>query len=171
MQKLWEHSLGTAMASRWLSSRMNLRDKAETLFMGGLLHDIGKLVLLKICEEVENSKGKSQGKVSSSLVGEIFESMHTTVGAALLEKQKLPGVYCTMAQNHHLEDDDADEAMDILRTANLLCHKIGIGLTHDPELIITGTTSAERLGLTDIDIAELEVSLEGQLEDLNQRIG
>lgn len=171
MQKLWEHSLGTAMACRWLSSKINCRDKADSLFMGGLLHDIGKLVLLKIVEEVGNGDEKSTVRVSESLMEEMLASMHTNVGATLLEKQKLPGVFCRMAQDHHLEDDDEDEAMDILKTANLLCHKIGIGLAHDPELRLTGTVSAERLGLTDIDIAELEVSLEGQMEELNQRIG
>jgi putative nucleotidyltransferase with HDIG domain len=170
MEKLWEHSLGTALASRWLSGKVNCRDKADSLFMGGLLHDIGKLVLLKVVEEVENGNEKGTVKVSESLMGEMFETMHTNVGATLLERQKLPEPLSRMAHDHHLEDDHTDESMDILKIANLVCHKIGIGLTHDPELLISGTTSAERLGLSDIDIAELEVSMESQLEDLNQRM-
>ena len=171
MKMLWEHALGTATASRWLSKRMNRKDEEETLFIGGLLHDIGKLVLFKIVQDIQKEEHEPKVEFSKSLIEEMFDSLHPAVGATLLEKQRLPEFYCQVARNHHQEDNETEEAIDIIKTANLICRKLGIGLKHDPELILTASITAERLGLTDIDFAELEVTMGEMLNDFNQRIG
>ena len=43
--KLWRHSLSTAVACRQIAKRIKHPDKDE-IFIAGLLHDIGKLVML-----------------------------------------------------------------------------------------------------------------------------
>ncbi|MBW1982124.1 MAG: HDOD domain-containing protein [Deltaproteobacteria bacterium] len=170
MEKLWQHALATAMGGRWLCVRMNQRQKADELFMAGLLHDIGKLALVKLVQELEEENGQEGFSPSEALLQEILESMHTTVGGSLLEKQMLPEFYCMVARNHHLENNDSSEEMDIIKVANLACRKLGIGIQHDPEVIITATPNADRLGLSDIDVAELEVTMEEMLNEMNDRL-
>jgi HD-like signal output (HDOD) protein len=50
-QKLWKHSIGCALGSRWLAERAGYRNLAQEAFIGALLHDIGKLLILKVMEK------------------------------------------------------------------------------------------------------------------------
>ncbi|MCP4625297.1 MAG: HDOD domain-containing protein, partial [bacterium] len=51
LQKLWMHALATAYAARNLAVRVGL-DDVEMLFLMGLVHDIGKVLLLKPLSEL-----------------------------------------------------------------------------------------------------------------------
>ena len=46
MEKLWKHSLASAFAARSLSELKRLGDDEKFYFMG-LIHDIGKVLILK----------------------------------------------------------------------------------------------------------------------------
>ena len=48
----------------------------------------------------------------------------------------------------------------MVRLANLVCRKIGIGLRTDPDMILVTSTEAGILGLSDITLAELEIAME-----------
>jgi putative nucleotidyltransferase with HDIG domain len=170
LEKLWEHALGTAMAARWLGMRKGMGARMELLFLGGLLHDVGKLVLVKILEDLQRQNGSRGPMLSTPLIEEVLESMHTTVGSTMLEKQMLPEVYCRIARDHHVDEEKTDDTMDIIRFANLACRKRGLGLKHDGELVLTATPCAERLGLNDIDVAELEVAMDDMVKDIKERV-
>ena len=43
-EKLWNHSLCAALAARAIAPRVGYRD-VEMAFLGGLLHDVGEMVL------------------------------------------------------------------------------------------------------------------------------
>ncbi|MBK1648601.1 HDOD domain-containing protein [Rhabdochromatium marinum] len=50
MERFWFHGVATGIAARELAKRCGLRD-SERLFLGGLLHSIGKLVFFSQCAE------------------------------------------------------------------------------------------------------------------------
>lgn len=52
MQDLWQHSLCCAIGSKWLATKTNYGHLAQEAFLAALLHDIGKLFLLKVMEEI-----------------------------------------------------------------------------------------------------------------------
>lgn len=69
--------------------------------------------------------------------------------------------FCVIAREHHsAELDDKNILMLLVRMANLVCHKLGIGLVRDPSLILPATLEADLLNLSEIDLAELEIALE-----------
>src|SRR5512144_3063358 len=53
--ELWRHASTTALASQWLSKRLRSTGIEEICFLGGLLHDIGKLIILRAVDELEKS--------------------------------------------------------------------------------------------------------------------
>jgi hypothetical protein len=52
----------------------------------------------------------------------------------------------------------------IVRFVNMTCHRIGLGLKHEPDLDLISTQEAEVLDITAIQIAELELMLEDSRE-------
>lgn len=170
LKKLWKHSLASAIASRWIADRASGIPKSEIYFLGGLIHDIGKLALLIIIQEIQEQKLETSIEITEIFINEILNDLHSDVGYNLLKKQMLPDIYCSIVMDHHRDDIVDNNALNIVRLANILCHKMGIGLEHDEEIIVSDSIYAEKLGLNDIDIAELEISLEDQITEIDSRI-
>ena len=47
MQELWLHSHGSALGARWMAHNCGMRGIADEIYLAALLHDVGKLYLLK----------------------------------------------------------------------------------------------------------------------------
>ena len=166
MEPLWVHSLGVAMASKWLAQRLGLSKYIEESFLAGLLHDIGKLLLLKIIEELRKT-GEIGEDISESVIRDVFETLHCTQGYGLMKHLNMPDIYCNAVLKH--DDDDSSEGnilINLVKLANLTCHKLGIGLKHDPGLMLSATNEAINLMATDLLLAELQVELEGQIAEI-----
>ncbi|MFH1135443.1 MAG: HDOD domain-containing protein [Pseudomonadota bacterium] len=163
---LWSHALGAATGSRWLAQRLGRRQIAEIAFLAGLLHDVGKLLLLKAVEDLKSS-GRCPYEITITFLQEIFETIHAPRGEKFLRRQNLPEDYCLIAGRHH--DPPASPGNDLLnlvRLANLTCHKLGIGPKHQPDLTLSVTTEAKILKADDLLLAELQVGLEEQVASL-----
>lgn len=157
---LWRHAASCAMGTKWLAERLGYRVMVQEAFLAGLLHDIGKLFLLKVLESIHAS-GKCDLHLSKSVVSEVLDSMHAQQGAMLLTRWNLPEVYCNIAQAHHLEEYDANNVMlTMVRLVNIACHKLGIGMQHDPSLVLAATAEAQTLEAPELLLAELEIMLE-----------
>jgi len=48
----------------------------------------------------------------------------------------------------------------IVRLLDQVCHKMGIGMTADAEIVLAASPEALHLGLKEIQLAELEIRLE-----------
>ena len=160
MKQLWNHALGTAVGARWLASRLGFQPIAEEAFMSGLLHDVGKLLLLKNIEKVVKS-GTSEKDIPTSLIEVILADLHVPHGKRLMELQNMPTVYCEAVAKHHDPDVSGNSTvLNLVRLANLTCHKIGLGLKQDPGLMLSTSPEAFALMAKDIILAELQVKLE-----------
>jgi putative nucleotidyltransferase with HDIG domain len=106
LNEFWRHSLGTAVLAERLAHIAGL-DRPDLAFIGGLIHDTGKLALLHIdsigfWKTIEDAKAakvslfeweKAQGLVT-----------HAEVGAALAEHWRLPPELITLIRHHHQLD-------------------------------------------------------------------
>lgn len=159
-QTLWKHAMGCALGSKWLAEKAGYRNLAQEAFLGGLLHDIGKLFIIKVLEKLMVT-GKLKHDLSTQFMVEIMCSMHCESGYSLMQRWNLPDSYCTIARDHHLEDyQGGDVLLSIVRLVDAVCRKIGIGLVHDPTLVLAATPEAQKLGIKEITLAELEIMLE-----------
>ena len=160
MRDLWHHASACALAAEWISRRVRFPQLGETVFIGGLVHDIGKLFLLRVLDEMGRDQRHGEA-VSSELMHEVLDNAHADVGYRLLQTWHLPDVYQNIVRDHHTEQPDpANVALQIVRLANHACNKVGISLAPDPALVLGALGEATVLGMTDIAIAELEIILE-----------
>jgi HD-like signal output (HDOD) protein len=160
MRRLWRHSLGCALGAHWLCKHCGVQIIAHEAFVGGLLHDLGKLFILRVIDQIKDS-GEMNLQLSEQLVNEIMNSLHPEYGYSLIKQWNLPEKYCRVARDHHAEEfNQKDFLLILVRMANMACNKMGIGLNTDPSLILMVAPEAQLLHLSDIDIANLEIRLE-----------
>ena len=159
MKKLWQHSVGCAYGTAWLARRRDCGVEQSQAFFGGLFHDVGKLFVLMVIEQIKR-KNKSL-KLTDSLLMEAMNRLHAREGSRLLTRWNMPGHLHVIARDHHNAEIDAQNRLLVLvRMANLVCRKLGIGLAEDGSLLLAATPEANLLGLTGTDLAELEGALE-----------
>jgi HD-like signal output (HDOD) protein len=160
MQKLWLHSLACATGAKWLAKKTGYANLVSESFMGGLLHDIGQLALLKVLDDI-NRKGESKAAFSETLISEILDRMHEDVGYRLMKSWSLPEAYCSIAINHHKENFDGNDILlVIVRLSDKACKKIGKSLHPDSSLSLVSSPEAQYLGIKEIALAELEITVE-----------
>ena len=101
--KLWHHSFSTAIAARMIADRLTALNKDEA-YLAGLLHDVGKLILLKTAPEVYTELIKTVVKNQSGFVVEEQKELgfdHTDVGAVLLDQWNFPTHIMSAVAGHH----------------------------------------------------------------------
>lgn len=159
MKKLWQHSVGCAIAARWLAKKGGFEELESKAFFAGLFHDVGKLVVLMVIEEL--IKKKIDVTITNDLFNEAMVSLHNQQGYDLLNTWNLSEEYCVIARDHNLENfDNKNPLLAIVRLANMTCKKLGIGLYKDPDLVIFSTEEAQLVDLKEMDFIELEILLE-----------
>ena len=139
--EFWKHSLLCGVLSKKISEHMGMKN-SEEMFMCGLLHDFGKLILdqffhdefiraLELARKSETSLFNSESKV--------FGFNHTGVGTLVLKKWGFPPALVKAVEFHHTpgEGTGPSRTASIVHVADYLCRRIGIGSSGDtvlPEL-------------------------------------
>jgi len=161
MQSLWGHALACAVGAKWIARKSGYPGLASEAFMGGLMHDIGKLALLKVLDDIRN-KNETSAIYSDQLVCEIMRAMHEEVGYKLMKSWNFPDFYCDITNGHHKTDFDQSNILLVaVRLANLACKKGGRSVgPADPSLSLTNAPESYFLGLKEIALAELEIVIE-----------
>ena len=103
MENFWCHSLTSALAAKNFAHHMKISN-SERLFVAGLLHDIGKLVMYIALPDPSRQVVEiaAEPQVDSSRVEEaIFGFTHGQVGGELLRQWKLPESLIEPVAYHH----------------------------------------------------------------------
>lgn len=176
---LWEHATGGGVAASSLARIIGGLSPDE-VFVGGLLHDIGKLVMHSQAEEryqkVLNAVyADEQTAVEAEL--ETFGFDHAEVGLHLLRRWKLSErLSCAIGSHHVLSRADAVDGAKplaaLLQVADRLCLREGLGRRKpQPDLDILECEGAELLGLGLADVEELIESFQDQYQRERQVFG
>ncbi|MBM9604323.1 HDOD domain-containing protein [Desulfopila inferna] len=103
----WDHSFTCALAGKIIAEHFSITAPGR-FFIGGLIHDIGKLaMLLTFPEEYSAEKWLSGFSSAEKLEEEqrLFGITHQEVGGRLLEKWNFPEQLVNALQYHHRPDD------------------------------------------------------------------
>jgi len=103
MESFWCHSLTSAIAAKNLAQHMKISN-SERLFVAGLLHDIGKLVMYIALPDPSRQviEIAAEPQVDSDHVEKaIFGFTHGQVGAELLRQWRLPESLVEPVAYHH----------------------------------------------------------------------
>lgn len=154
---LWEHSVAVALTSREISVALGMRGGEES-FLCGLLHDIGKLFLLrhnpKLYAQVEIIDDEQEMLMREQ---EIYGYTHAQVGALVAKRWNLPEEVSHAIYYHH-QPSAAEQAMLMARivdVADALVNKAGIGLRRTTESDLSETESVIALRLSDEQLQEV----------------
>ncbi|UCE90401.1 MAG: HDOD domain-containing protein [Pseudomonadota bacterium] len=103
LEMFWRHSLCCALACRALAARLQASNR-ERFFLGGLLHDIGKLVmyLAEPAKSAEVAELAGQGeRTPMAIEHDVFGFDHAMVGEELLRYWRLPESLVEPVAQHH----------------------------------------------------------------------
>jgi HD-like signal output (HDOD) protein len=164
MQELWFHSHACALGSRWVAMNTGHRSIAEQAYLAGLVHDVGKLHLLKSLERLVNA-GMAQAALERNLLLEIFHEMHVEQGTRLMEHWNMPQVYRTVSAKHHEPDVSSDDlVLAIVRLVNVATRTYGLSLSTEPTQPVLELPEAARLNFQQEQLVELGRVLEQSRE-------
>lgn len=128
MQDLWLHSHACALGCRALALKTGHKNLADQAYMAGLLHDIGKLYILKAMERI--SQDKETGiALERGLLLEVFSEMHVELGCRLMDHWNIPPVYRAIIADHHSEHvNPQDMLLAMVRLVNLHSRRLHLSL-------------------------------------------
>lgn len=118
MQDLWLHSHACALGCRSVAMSTGQQAIAEQAYMAGLLHDIGKLYILKAMENIGQIMDLKIVLEKDFLL-RVFSELHVELGCRVMEHWNLPPVYRDVVAYHHSEHfDSGNILLAIVRMVN-----------------------------------------------------
>ena len=136
----WKHSLATALASELLAKQIK-HPKPHDAFTCGLLHDMGKIALLKVSpEDFKAVIEKVQSSGISFLAAETELGLpgHTLLGERLAERWQLPVVIRKTIRYHHRDIETLESIYPTMKPAimlaslgNIMVKRLGLGQSGD----------------------------------------
>jgi putative nucleotidyltransferase with HDIG domain len=127
----WEHSLACALLARKFAKRIGMADP-EHAYLGGLLHDIGLIVHLRLFPK-EFNHVLCQARASGSPLHVIEESSwgcsHAETGSLLATKWSLTPVIAEVIQYHHCLSELAAHRsiIALVSLCDQICRTSGLG--------------------------------------------
>lgn len=149
-RKIWEHSIAVAMIARELSKILGMRGTEET-FTCGLLHDIGKLILLSnytagfsAISEIDNETEMLNCET------ELYGYTHAEVGSLIARRWNLPEeVYYSILHHHNpSQSEQTNLVVHLVDIADIIANIKGYGLRAEDEAKLETSESVMKLGFS-----------------------
>jgi putative nucleotidyltransferase with HDIG domain len=160
--QLWRHSFGCALLSNKIAALVAY-PYADECFIGGLLHDMGRLVFDQFFHDAfagacRNSMDRKVSLLKSEKTMIGFD--HAEAGAWLAARLNIPASYVAAVRYHHapalLPQGLATygDMVRIVATANHICMNEGVGKSGEIHFEpVAGILSPERLGISEPQLA------------------
>lgn len=156
MENLWLHSLACAYAAVNISNRLSL-ENSENFFFMGIIHDIGKVVLMKAISDSFSSDKKVKLKEIQGSISDV----HAGFGGAMMRRWKYPEAFKKVVTQTEKETytDHVMQAVLVINFANHVADSIGQSIFKGEAVDdMMQLDSVQRLGF-DADNVE-EITLE-----------
>ena len=128
IESAWAHAVEVAFGAKMLAAKFRYA-KEEEAFVGGLLHDIGKVVLIYSMYDQYRlvlERAAADAGLQSLLAAEreVFGTTHTEVGQILGISWQLPQPLIACMRLHHTQDLTSHhrELVELVSLANRLAH-------------------------------------------------
>ncbi len=173
VQNLWQHSLTVAMAMHTMSRAMpgDTRPLDDEIFLAGLLHDIGFLVLdhinPKLSDKFHACLATEVGRSVEEIETEMLEMSHGELGAELARSWNLPEAIVAVLRYHHQPGAaEASVGQPLVRMANMaekLLPTFGICERVQPEISIE---EWQTLGIASSEVSEITALVQKQNQEV-----
>ncbi|OGI10050.1 MAG: hypothetical protein A2Y40_08690 [Candidatus Margulisbacteria bacterium GWF2_35_9] len=173
---LFDHSLSVAIGSKVLAEHVGITNPDE-LYVMGLLHDIGKLIINQYAKE-ELDKAWNIYKLGSlkffQAEERVFGFNHGTIGAAIARKWNFPEDICTAIEFHHNPEDAENyiKHVYIVHLANGIAKTLDMGSgiveQQDVQIEMDGVfheKNLNKLGLNKFNVLEIRKTIFNTLKE------
>src|SRR6185369_6431828 len=131
LRGFYEHAVGCAAAAGAIA-RVVKRGNPEELAAGGLLHDIGKVVLYKEMPDVFDhivTRAMAEGRSFRAVEHELLGTDHGEIASWLMERWRFPAVLAEPIALHHAPSRArvAHDETAIVHVANVLVRALAYG--------------------------------------------
>ncbi|WP_045211446.1 HDOD domain-containing protein [Desulfonatronovibrio magnus] len=168
----WEHSIAVGVLARILAAEAGMPD-TERVFVGGLLHDIGRMVLIKhhpdVCAGILLAAAE-QPVPLYQLERKHTGFTHADLGEALLKEWNIPPTLADILARHHARSwDNLDEAL-LVQIADSIAHGMGFGHSGSRRVTPIDKEAWQVTGLKPSVLTKVVSQTSNQLRDLMQII-
>jgi len=168
VKKIWQHSLAVALLARELSKILGMRGTEEA-FTCGLLHDIGKIILLSNDMEGYSEALETDGE-SDMLRRENarYGYNHAEVGSLVARRWNLPDEVCYSILNHHNPSQSGQPMLvaHLVDTADIIANLQGFGIRHEEKESLATSESIMKLGFTEEHLENAWNNVEPNLKEV-----
>ena len=177
-QTFWEHSLMCAICAEDLAAKLNA-EFAEEIFVAGLLHDIGKLVLSRHAPEAfgqvtETIEKRGVGSVEAER--SVLDMDHTQVGEYLMDQWQFPSRLRESVGMHHdppvkkIDRDVTGRMAAVICLADILAKSRVTGGSRGKERE-QAEELRENLGISGVDLLEITGGLDERMGQIAEVMG
>lgn len=147
----WRHAIGAALCARSLAQALRLDEDAA--FTLGLMHDIGRLVLVSRHAEryaVALDHQRAQDCLASEAERFAFGTDHAVVGAMVAEHWHFaPAIVAAIAGHHDPQASDAMRLADVVHVADNMAHALDLSHQEDDMVPPLSVAAWSRLALNE----------------------
>lgn len=176
MNDFWYESVKTALLARQLCSESDIKYQSETLFTAGLLHKIGRLIMVERMP-VESLLVQNAIDVDDEDIFQAerrnFGFTHCELGAAFISKWGLPQILSDIAQ-YYEDPEQAQEFTEEVRLIHLASHLTFLVSpieVEEVEFALEDIPGWEMTGLYSERITEACILAEEQVYEVMESLG
>ncbi|TGK33816.1 HDOD domain-containing protein [Leptospira gomenensis] len=153
----WIHSLTVAELSKRICEQKKLKIGSDLAFTGGLLHNIGKVILADFFPSVLvilREELKQQTVAFSELEKKHFGYTHQEAGAKLLEKWNFPKELVHVAAKYDRPEEEIEfpELVATVHIAHTISITAGVGIDIAGLTVPVSNKALQILGISDSDL-------------------
>lgn len=169
MRAFWTHSLACAVLARLLAVHAG-HPNEERCFVAGLLHDIGRLVLLKSHPaHTVHAVHLSRQRLAPlhAVENELWGFDHAQLGARLLNAWKFPASLERAVGEHHAQGKRSlQQDAALAQLSDVMAHALGIGASGAPLAPPLSAAVWELLNIPLSTLGAVAAQAERQLDDI-----
>lgn len=163
VESMWRHSAACAAASRIIALRLGITGQ-EHAFVAGLLHDVGKIILLFAKPEeysdiiADTASGVNLIETEKELLG----FTHAEVGKIAAAKWNLPPLLVDVIGQHHDDEQQGSDLLNVVKIADSVSNMAGYSFGGSGNLSINVKLLTD-CGLTYEDLCFISDELTGKI--------
>jgi putative nucleotidyltransferase with HDIG domain len=169
MRSFWEHSLACGVLARLLAVTAG-HPNEERCFVAGLLHDIGRLVMLKnhpghVSQAI--TQARQESRQLFEVEGALWGFDHAMLGGQLLANWKFPSsLERAVAEHHRPAGKTIHQDAALVHLADILAQAVGFGQSGSPIAPALSADVWEHLNIPKSALGAATAQAQRQLDDI-----
>ena len=167
----WRHSIGVGVTSKIIASKIGIPSNLrEEYFIGGLLHDIGKIPLNEVFDELylKSIQTADMRRVPlMDMENEIIGITHCEVGKMIAEKWNIIGGAAECIRFHHDPNQASEQNFKLVASvyiANAFCNENAVGFSGNRYVKKVEDYILSTVGIKEEFLDEVYASISSEIE-------